>query len=860
MQQQSPIGNLFGPSPSTTEAVPAQPNSDGHQAAGQNPGSSKPDISTQSADESGSSESESNDQSSEGSTSQQNPTSGNPPSASTSGQSSDSQEPSAGSGGDHSTGSDDQTASKGELPIGAASNNGATSSNGGASGNDGGGPKNEGAPNHGSGSSNGDLSSNGGAWNGGDSMNSEGGASKNGGISNNGHASIQEEGSISGGTPQSETGSSTDSHGTQYVPSIVMVGNLPVFIVSDGVIVGSQTVEAGSVPTTFVANGQTVAIQPSRIVIQSKTISIQAVVTPPPAGSAKIGNVAVILQPQGVAIGSKTYLRGSSPTSITYNGRIYSWDASQLVGAGATVAFPSADPTVPLVTAGGCVFSVYPSQLKASGRIIPLPTTAKASPFIYQGRTFSINPSQIIAPNASITLPLANKATPFIYVDHSLSVDVSHFMGRSTTIALSSGSGTITYNGQVLTVKPSEVIGPSTTIALSAPGGNGGSPTVVTTGGLTFAIGPSAAVLGSSTYSFIPGKTPATIMTHGEAVLVGSNGVQFGNIHVPIPTGSPSFSAVSQGDLTFSVAPSVVVLGGHTDSIKADMAPITTVIDGHTISIGPKGVGLASTTIALPSPKPSFSLATEGGLTFSVAPSEVVVRSKTFSITPKEAPVTTSIDGQIMTIGPKGIHLQGATLGLPVIQTSTDVTAGGLTFLVGATDAVISDTTYAIGSGAPLQTIVVGSQSIQLGSAGVMLPSTTIPPKQTPTVVIADGLTFSADPTEAVINGTTYAVGSGAMAQTVLVGSKTMILGTDGVVLPSTTIRPWSSAEQAGFSSALEPSNASSAVTATEALTPIATGKGSEQKHAAGVSTRIPDRSTLLGFVLGVLMVGLKWR
>lgn len=897
VQQPSTVGNLFGPSTPTSQAAAAQPNSDGQQAAGQSSASSSPEMTTQS-DDSSASDSDSDGQFPDKSTTQQNPTDGNSASTSSNSQNSASQNPGAASSGSQSTGSDDQTTSDGDQPNGAASNSGATSNHGDTSGigeasgsrdasgngdaSSNGGTSNSGSTNTGSGtSSNGRVTNNGGASNhevsssnvgtsnsgstnagggassNGDSSSSDGTASDVGDDPSNESASSNGQVSSNNGVTEPGAGDSADSHARQYVPSVIMAGTVPISIASNAVIVGSDTVNAGSPPTTLVANGQTIAIQPSQIVAQGKTIPIQAAVTPPPANSATIGNVPVVLRPHDVAIGSKTFEHGSSPTSVIYNGQTYSWDASHLAVAGATVAFPSPDSSAPLVTAGGQVFSVFPSQLKASGRNIPLPSTAKASPFVYNGQTFLVNPSQIIAPDTSITLPPANKVTAFVYIDHSLSVDASQFMARSTTISLSSGSGIVTYNGQVLTIKPSEIIGPSTTIALSAPDDNAASPTAVTTGGLTFSIGPSAAVVGSSTYSFVPGKAPATIMTNGEAVLVGSNGVQFGNVHVPIPTGTPSFSAITQGDLTFSVAPSEVVVGGHTDKIYFDMTPITKIVDGHTISIGPKGVGLASTTIPLPTPKPSFSMATEGDLTFSIAPSEVVVNGKTYCIPSNKAPITTAIDGQIMTIGPKGIRLDGTTVNLPVIQTPIDVTAGGFTFLVGATNAVISGTTYAIGSGAPLQTVMVGSQTVEVGSAGIMLPSTTIAPEQTPTAITADGLTFSADSTEAIINGTTYAIGSGAAAKTIVEGSTTIVLGTDGVALPSTTIRPWSSASQIRFSSILGTSGASSAATVIGPLTPIATGKEGDKKHAAGVSTRVPDYSTLLAFVLGVLAVDL---
>ena len=824
VQQLSAVGNLFGP---------AQPNSGGQQTAGQHSGSSNPEMSAQS-DDSSSSEPEADGQPPRNPNPPQNPTNGNSPSIPSNGQKSDSQKPAAGPSGSQSTGIDDQTPSNAHGPDGSPSNGAVTSDHGDAiSSGD--------APGNGAMSSNDETSSSGNA-------NSGGGASSNEMFLNDGRDSSNKEGS------EPEGGSSADSPGTQYVSSMIMAGNLPVSIISNAVLVGSHTVKAGSPPTTVLAKGQTIIIEPSQIVAQGSKIPIKAAITPPPAISTTIGKFPVVLQPQNVAIGSKTFEHGSSRTSVIYQGQTYSWDASHLVGAGTTVAFPSMDSSAPRVTAGGEVFSVFPSQLQAPGRNIPIPNIATASPFVYKGQTFSVNPSQIIASDTSITLPPARRITPFVYIDHTVSVDASQFMARSTTIPLIAGSGIVTYNGHILTIKPSKVIGPSTTIALTAQDDSAASPTAISTEGLTFSMGPSAAVVGSSTYSFIPGKAPATIETHGEVVLVGSNGVQFKNVHIPIPTMTPSYSTITQGDLTLSIAPSKVVVGGHTNIIHSDMTPITTIVNGHTVNIGLKGVGLAGTTIPFPAPKPSFSITTRGDITFSVAPSEIVVKDKTYSVASNKAPVTTAIDGQRLTIGPKGIHIEGTTVNLPAIKTLMRVTAAGVALLVGATDAVISGTTYAIGSGAPFQTVVLGSQTIGIGSAGIEFQSTTIAPEQTPVAVTAGGLTFSIESTQAVVNGTTYAIGSGAAARTIVKGSTTIRLGTNGVELPSTTIRPWSNATQTGPSSFLATSDAFSASTAIRGLTPIATG---DAKHVAGSSTRVFHSRKLLGILLGTVMLGL---
>ena len=855
VQQLSAVGNLFGPAP---PSVAAQPNSGGEQTAGQHSGSSNPGMSTQS-DDSSPSEPEADGQPPPNPNSPPKPTNGNPQSTPSNNHDSDPQKPASGSSGSQSIGIDDQPPSNAQSD-GAASNNAATSDHGDAVSS---GDASSNGATGGTSNSGGDASDNGMHLNNGDASDDEGRSSSGnpstsaGGSSFNGAASNNEEDSSNRENLEPEGGSSGDSSDIQYVSSMIMAGNLPVSIISNAVLVGSHTVKAGSPPTTVLAKGQTIVIEPSQIVAQGRTIPIKAAITPPPAISATVGNLPVVLQPQNVAIGSKTFDHGSSPTSVVYQGHTYSWDASHLVGAGTTVAFPSVDSFAPRVTAGGQVFSVFPSRLQAPGRNIPIPNSATTSPFVYKGQTFSVNPSQIIASDTDITLPPARRITSFVYIDHTVSVDGSHFMAQSTTIPLIAGSGIVTYNGQVLTIKPSKVIGPSTTVALTAQDDTSVSPTAVTTGGLTFSIGPSAAVVGTSTYSFIPGKAPATIETHGEVVLVGSNGVRFKNVHIPIPTTTPIYSVITHGDLLFSIAPSKVVVGGHTDIIHSDMTRITTVVHGHTVSIGPDGVGLAGTTIPLPAPRPSFSMATRGEITFSVAPSEVVVKDKTYSVASNKAPVTTAIDGQRLTIGPKGIHIEGTTVNFPAIRTPLRVTAAGVSLLVGATDVAISGTTYAIGSGAPYQTVVLGSQTIRIGSAGVELPSTTIAPEQTPIAVAAGGLTFSIESTEAVFNGTTYAIGSGAAARTIVIGSKTIRLGTDGVELPSTTIRPWPNARQTGSSAFLATSDTFSASTAISRLTPIATGREGDGNHVAGSSTRSFYSSTLLGILLGTVLLGL---
>lgn len=59
------------------------------------------------------------------------------------------------------------------------------------------------------------------------------------------------------------------------------------------------------------------------------------------------------------------------------------------------------------------------------------------------------------------------------------------------------------------------------------------------------------------------------------------------------------------------------------------------------------------------------------------------------------------------------------------------------------------------------------------------------------TPVTAGGITFSIDPTVAVISGKTYTIGTGATEETTtVINSQTVRIGTEGVSFPTTTVAP----------------------------------------------------------------------
>ena len=79
------------------------------------------------------------------------------------------------------------------------------------------------------------------------------------------------------------------------------------------------------------------------------------------------------------------------------------------------------------------------------------------------------------------------------------------------------------------------------------------------------------------------------------------------------------------------------------------------------------------------------------------------------------------------------------------------VTYNGLTFSTDTSEVVISGSTFNFGDSYSPTTLVIGSASLVLGPGGNF---------GLPTPVTFNGLTFSADASEAIISGTTHTFGS----------------------------------------------------------------------------------------------------
>ena len=286
------------------------------------------------------------------------------------------------------------------------------------------------------------------------------------------------------------------------------------------------------------------------------------------------------------------------------------------------------------------------------------------------------------------------------------------------------------YQGTNISIGPNGIGLAGTTVPLPSPGD--AFLSTITADGLTVTVGPSKAVIEGRTFTIEPGSAPTTTVINGKTLSIGPQGIGLAGTTVPLPNPTAaSFSTVTAGGLTFAVNPSQAIIDGRTFAIGPGSAPITTVISGQVVSIGPHGVGLATTTVAVPPSPSGYTVLTEGDLTFSLSPSRAVIGGKTYIITPGAAPITTIINGQSVTISPEGIEFAGTTAAIPSATTlagASVVTIDGLTITIEPTAAIIGGKTYPIGIGAHPTTIVIGTETISLGPGGVGLPTTTIAP------------------------------------------------------------------------------------------------------------------------------------
>ncbi|KEF53008.1 uncharacterized protein A1O9_10916 [Exophiala aquamarina CBS 119918] len=246
----------------------------------------------------------------------------------------------------------------------------------------------------------------------------------------------------------------------------------------------------------------------------------------------------------------------------------------------------------------------------------------------------------------------------------------------------------------------------------------------------------------------------------------GNNNIAAPSTTKPLVTSSGFSGAIGEPPRTITingipifVLPSTVVIGDHSFAIPTS-ARTSFQVNGVGFGLGPSEIAAPGTTItfALPpqgqittiTPRPTSTTVPVGdGQTLIVGQTVAVIAGTTYRIG-QDAPATTiTVDDTTISVGSNGVALP-RTVVSPVGATASRYviyTVNGFTFSVDDNEAVLSSTTYRIGSDAPQTTTVVSGETVSFGPDGIGLHSTTIAPTAVPTAATGARSTDSASAT-----------------------------------------------------------------------------------------------------------------
>ncbi|KFA60819.1 hypothetical protein S40285_06681 [Stachybotrys chlorohalonatus IBT 40285] len=222
--------------------------------------------------------------------------------------------------------------------------------------------------------------------------------------------------------------------------------------------------------------------------------------------------------------------------------------------------------------------------------------------------TFTIFPTAVVGEGATVvkTPPPGGVATVVQPVETQLGGEPVRISGSQVvvidkTIDLPTIAITTSINGVNVVVEPSRIVVGHDTLTFSVDRPH---PTnVIVMGGDTVtAIGPSIIELRSSIYTYGQGIPATTVTVDGRPLVIEASGAVVDGVTIggpSLPTTASDYVRI--GGVTVTVIESTaVVIDGRTFSIGPGATEVTTVIGTETIRIGPDGIALASTTLAMP--------------------------------------------------------------------------------------------------------------------------------------------------------------------------------------------------------------------------------------------------------------------
>ncbi|KAL7933720.1 hypothetical protein V8C35DRAFT_280571 [Trichoderma chlorosporum] len=247
--------------------------------------------------------------------------------------------------------------------------------------------------------------------------------------------------------------------------------------------------------------------------------------------------------------------------------------------------------------------------------------------------------------------------------------------------------------------------------------------------------GGEQVVIGSVTVSDLkPGQT-TTVTVRDEVFTILPTAVVGLGSTVPKPAPQATYPLPAEtsgilGGIPVVISGTQVVVDGTTMNIPPQKT--TTSISGQRVVLGAGTIAVGRQTLILPPPQPPHEIVTGGEMITAIGTSLVVLHSTTIKYGLNIPPDQTVINGETVSIGPRGISLHGTTIGglsADAKATEYEIVGGVTVGKILPSLVVVNGATYAINQGGDpnnLETTVIDGQTITIGPGGLVVSSQTL--------------------------------------------------------------------------------------------------------------------------------------
>nr|OQO30353.1 hypothetical protein B0A51_02020 [Rachicladosporium sp. CCFEE 5018] len=357
-------------------------------------------------------------------------------------------------------------------------------------------------------------------------------------------------------------------------------------------------------------------------------------------------------------------------------------------------------------------------------------------------------------------------------------------VGSTTFTALSSGSGVaVVANGQTSTILPAAIATAAGTnkalpSVVAAGASDAGSRSATVINGQTLAAGSSAVVVCSTTFTALPTIVNAAGSKNALPSIVAAGSSGSGPSGVTVISGqtlAAGSSAVVVGSTTFTALPGIsgveVIANGKTSTILPSTARSAAGTLSSVVAIGPAGSTVS--TVALPQGSTGSGPVTLAhGQVITIA--RAAASSTVITVAGANGPLT-------LTLNPSAVAISGQTL-----SAGQSVTIGGDVFSVNSVGQVLDVQSDTIATGNVPGVMIVDGTILQAAHAAQTINGEdfSVDPKGN-LLLIAGSKTLTVSPEDSamVVDGTTIVRGSGP----VTVGGEVLSVNAQGQLIAVST-------------------------------------------------------------------------